>query len=639
MSEERSQPEARKRLYEIVRQDVPFDEKAREALELGAAVLNVDTGHLTSVDPETDHWKAMVSTDTDGGLTPPEHELDLRETYCRRTIADREQLAVHNVPEEWPDDPAVDTRELACYLGTPIILDGDPCGTVCFVASDPREPFGDAETRFAELLSALLERELARERVETELDDQTNLTTVLNRVLRHNLRNEMSVIRGFANLMTDELDDQSHGETVIGHIDDLMALSEKARQLERIITTDAERTETDMHALATHVVERASEEHPGADITVAGDSDITAAVLPTFERAIQELVENAVKHSGDAPTVTVTVETVPDAVEINITDDGPGLSEQEIDVLNRGIETPFTHGSGLGLWMAHWIVDSHGGEIDPTVTVAGTMMSVSVPRRSARRVHRDEPALAREPDRYQASFAEAHDAMVVVNDDGRIIDANPAAGTLLGRDAQELHGRGLPDFLPADFDFEGVLTAAERPGGNPETVRINAADGSSRIVEYTAAGDIVPGQHLFVARDVTERVAREAELSRKTQAMDAAPIGIILTDPTDEDNPIVYANEAFAEITGYDESEIIGRNCRFLQADDTDPDIIERMRHGIEAGETVSVTLRNRRKDGTPFWNHVTIAPVEAGGEELMVGFQEDVTDRLDRSPSLEEPP
>ena len=151
------------------------------------------------------------------------------------------------------------------------------------------------------------------------------------------------------------------------------------------------------------------------------------------------------------------------------------------------------------------------------------------------------------------------------------------------------------------------------------------------MTEDTATPEIVADHHLFVGRDVTERVAREAELSRKTQAMDAAPIGIIIADHTAEDNPIVYANNAFCELTGYEEREVLGRNCRFLQTDDTDPGRIRRLREGIDAAETVSVTLRNRRQDGRLFWNHVTVAPVEAGGEQLLVGFQEDVTDRIDR--------
>ncbi|TQQ80963.1 PAS domain S-box protein [Halonotius terrestris] len=638
MTDQPSPADARQQLYEIVREDVPFDEKARAALELGTRVLGVDNAHLSRVHEETNHWKAMVTTDTDDGLTPPELELDLRETYCRHAVDSRDQLALSDAAEEgYEDDPALDARGLSCYLGTPLVLDGEPRGMVCFVSAGPREePFSDAETRFAEFLTRLLERELARDRVETELTNQSNLAAVLNRVLRHNLRNEMSVIRGFAQLMAED-SGEDYSETVLTHIDDLMALSEKARELERIITIDAERTVTDVVALVEAVAEAVAADYPNATITVEGD-EVTTAILPTLERAIEELLENAAKHAGEAPTATVTVETVAEAVEVRISDDGPGLSKQEIEVLTCGEETPFTHGSGLGLWLARWIVTSHSGEIDATATADGTVMTVSIPRRPAVTVSRQPADVTRSRDQYHAAFTEAHDAMVVVNDDARILDANPAAGELFGLDAQALHGRGLPEFLPGECEIGETWETIQTPGTDRETVRLTAADGIDRIVEYAATTDIVPGQHLFVARDVTERVAREAELSRKTQAMDAAPIGIILTDPTDADNPIVYANEAFCELTGYAEREIIGRNCRFLQGEATKSERVERMGEAIENGEPVTVTLRNYRADGTPFWNHVTIAPVEAGDEELMVGFQEDVTDRIDRPLSPVEP-
>lgn len=138
---------------------------------------------------------------------------------------------------------------------------------------------------------------------------------------------------------------------------------------------------------------------------------------------------------------------------------------------------------------------------------------------------------------------------------------------------------------------------------------------------------------------MTEQVAREAESARKTQAMDEAPIGIILTDSTEADNPIVYVNDAFCALTGYTTEEIPGQNCWFLQGPATDDDRVAELSAGIENRESTSVTLRNYRADGTPFWNHITIAPVGSGDDERMVGFQEAVTDRIDRPVSPAEPP
>lgn len=88
-----------------------------------------------------------------------------------------------------------------------------------------------------------------------------------------------------------------------------------------------------------------------------------------------------------------------------------------------------------------------------------------------------------------------------------------------------------------------------------------------------------------VARDVTDRKRRERTLERRSRAMDAAPTGITITDPSREDNPLVYVNEHFEELTGYDRTEVLGRNCRFLQGEDTDPDQVTRLRRAIEAAE------------------------------------------------------
>lgn len=127
-----------------------------------------------------------------------------------------------------------------------------------------------------------------------------------------------------------------------------------------------------------------------------------------------------------------------------------------------------------------------------------------------------------------------------------------------------------------------------------------------------------------------------AELRVKERAMDAAPVGITITDPHQDDNPLVYVNEAFQQITGYDENEILGRNCRFLQGPETDPETVAEMRRGIDANEQVSVELVNYRVNGRRFWNRVDVAPVFDDGDLVnFVGFQTDVTDRTIRDQRL----
>lgn len=374
--------EARQELYDLVRSEKPFDEKARDALRLGKQYLDVDNGHLTRIDRETGHWEVMVSTDPEGGRFAPGLELDLERTYCRRTIDADAQLALHNAPNQgWEADPAYDAHGLDCYHGTTLLLDGDTYGTICFVATDSREAFEAGETMFTELITRLLERELEREQHEAELERQANLATVLNRVLRHNLRNELTVIRGKTQFMAEQLDDDGSSDVVLDHVDSLVSLSRKAGTLERVIESEFVPEPADIPRIARRVADSVANDHPSASISVTYDEAVTATVQPSFERALEELVENAAKHAGEAPTVTVAVELVPNAVEVSIADDGPGLSDHEIAVLERGSETPMVHGSGLGLWLAYWIVTSHDGQIEADRTEEGTMMTVTIPRK------------------------------------------------------------------------------------------------------------------------------------------------------------------------------------------------------------------------------------------------------------------
>jgi PAS domain S-box-containing protein len=130
-------------------------------------------------------------------------------------------------------------------------------------------------------------------------------------------------------------------------------------------------------------------------------------------------------------------------------------------------------------------------------------------------------------------------------------------------------------------------------------------------------------------RDITERKQREQELELKNRAMDEAPVGVVISDPARDDNPITYANDRFKQLTGYDEDEILGRNCRFLQGEATDSEPVATMRNAIDDQEPVTVELRNYRKDGTEFWTRVSIAPVknEAGDVTRFVGFQQDISE------------
>ena len=113
-------------------------------------------------------------------------------------------------------------------------------------------------------------------------------------------------------------------------------------------------------------------------------------------------------------------------------------------------------------------------------------------------------------------------------------------------------------------------------------------------------------------------------------ALQMTRMPMILTDPRLPDNPVVFVNRAFLDLTGYEEAEIIGRNCRFLQGADTDRDTVRELREAIGKEEAVSLEILNYRRDGSAFWNAVFIAPVYNDAGDLIYFFasQLDVTRR-----------
>jgi len=113
---------------------------------------------------------------------------------------------------------------------------------------------------------------------------------------------------------------------------------------------------------------------------------------------------------------------------------------------------------------------------------------------------------------------------------------------------------------------------------------------------------------------------------------------LILTDNSLPDNPIVYANEAFLDLCGYSAEEIIGKNCRFLQGDDTDKKSVKEISKAVKTGEHIRINLKNYRKDGKMFWNDLLVSPIvdETGKITHFIGMQLDITDRISYMEKLE---
>src|SRR4028118_1493639 len=123
------------------------------------------------------------------------------------------------------------------------------------------------------------------------------------------------------------------------------------------------------------------------------------------------------------------------------------------------------------------------------------------------------------------------------------------------------------------------------------------------------------------------------------RAVTASTNSISITDLSRPDGPLVYVNPAFEGTTGYAAEEILGRNCRFLQREDRDQPALGELRAAVYQGRHCTVVLKNYRKDGTPFWNELSVYPVrdKEGRITYFVGVQNDVTERVNAEDILSE--
>ncbi len=259
-----------------------------------------------------------------------------------------------------------------------------------------------------------------------------------------------------------------------------------------------------------------------------------------------------------------------------------------------------------------------------------------------------EEELAESQERYQTLLRAAPDPVFVADaETGNIVEVNGAAEELFGRDRDDIVGCSQTELHP-EGDAELYQEAFERSIGssamiselpNGDQPKLRSTDGETVPVEINADTVHLPqGPMMYgVFRDISQRRERERELELKERAMDEATLGITISDPDREDNPLVYVNDGFVEQTGYSRADALGRNCRFLQADDRDQAALDDLRDAIAAEEATTVELRNYRKNGEQFWNRLSVTPVYDEQNQLTnyVGVQQDVTDEKTREQRL----
>lgn len=281
------------------------------------------------------------------------------------------ETVIDDIEDEDPYDREVFTQTMYLPIGNTGVLGVGTIG----------KPFTETDVQFAEILT---EHAAAAIRVvdttSTLREERENLELlrqILTRALRHNLRNEMSVIRTNAELLRERTDDagEEFVDSILSSVENVAALSDKAELFEQVTADYRPQQRVDLEATVSEAVARVTRQYPDASLEVDCEP-VTVRAHSALDVAVGNLLENACEHAGG--TVSVTTTGTDGHVVLSVVDDGPGIPGAEVEVLESRNETALEHGSGLGLWVVDWIVKQSDGTLEFDTT-DGTRVDVTLP--------------------------------------------------------------------------------------------------------------------------------------------------------------------------------------------------------------------------------------------------------------------
>ncbi|MDX1332743.1 MAG: PAS domain S-box protein, partial [Robiginitalea sp.] len=240
-----------------------------------------------------------------------------------------------------------------------------------------------------------------------------------------------------------------------------------------------------------------------------------------------------------------------------------------------------------------------------------------------------EQELVQSEARIRAILEAIPDVMLLHDQKGQILsvqESTPKPGFFNG---DRLVGKTVTEAFPGGIGKEMLLKIRESCSSKHTTILEVSTDGpQGRQFFEIRYACMENNQVLGVARDISRTKNTQQILDLRNRALAAAGNGILISDARLPDMPIIYCNEAFSSITGYDLEEVMGKNCRFLQGADTDREKVRQIREALKEGAPSRVVLRNYRKDGSLFWNELTITPIRntEGVVTHYIGVQNDIS-------------
>lgn len=209
-----------------------------------------------------------------------------------------------------------------------------------------------------------------RRQARIEASQLNQKITVLNRVLRHDIRTRGNIISGYAKAVNEKCPNHHEEiEDIIEQVDKIVKIGDQAKEMEDILREETQDPEViDIVPLIKTSCAGVRQEYPTANISATLPETQLVIAHPLVKSALNNIVENAIEHNNKpTPEVRISCDTLfkngTQYMEIQIADNGPGIPQNEIEVLESGYETELNHLSGLGLWMVNWTVTNSSGTI------------------------------------------------------------------------------------------------------------------------------------------------------------------------------------------------------------------------------------------------------------------------------------
>ena len=243
--------------------------------------------------------------------------------------------------------------------------------------------------------------------------------------------------------------------------------------------------------------------------------------------------------------------------------------------------------------------------------------------------------LSESQQRFQSLCQFNPDPVYALDNQGYFTDINTAGCALLESQFSELKHTHFSRVISSDQLAEVSEYFIRALAGDAQSFEtsIMSLSGKRHELQITIIPAWIDGKIsgvLGLAKNITQRLKTEKQLRLFNRAVAASSNGVVIADITQPDMPISYVNYAFEKLTGFSLAEVVGKNCRFLQGEDSDPLAIKQIRLAIESKQEISVVLKNYRKDGSLFWNNLFLSPVpdESGVITHYIGIQTDITEQ-----------